>query len=72
MPYAQEFLTWSVSRFDCYWLTSLDRCGGNNRIRRAFRIAWNEWQLPGELEILFEAVTQQYGTTTPADSAAWP
>ncbi len=56
MPYALEFLTWSVSRFDCYWLTSLDRCGGNNRIRRAFRIAWNEWQLPGELEIIFVAV----------------
>ena len=56
MPYALEFLSWSVSRFDCYWLTSLDRCGGNNRIRRAFRIAWNEWQLLGDLEILFEAV----------------
>ncbi len=56
MPYALEFLTWCVSRFDCYWLTRLDRCGGNNRIRRAFRIAWNEWQLPGELEIIFEAV----------------
>jgi len=56
MPYALEFLSWCVSRFDCYWLTRLDRCGGNNRIKRAFRIAWNEWQLPGELEILFEAV----------------
>ncbi len=56
MPYAQEFLKWSVSRFDCFWLTSLDRCGGKNRIKRAFRVAWNYWQLPGELEILFEAV----------------
>ncbi len=56
MPYAREFLSWSVSRFDCYWLTGLDHSGGNNRIRRAFRIAWNEWRLPDELEILFEAV----------------
>ncbi len=56
MPYALEFLSWAVSRIDCYWLTSLDRCGGNNRIRRAFRIAWNIPNLPGELEILFEAV----------------
>ena len=56
MPYGLEFLSWAVSRFNCYWLTRLDRSGGNNRIRRAFRIALNEWQLPGDLEILFEAV----------------
>ena len=56
MPYAREFLTWSVSRFDCHLLTDLDRCGGKNRIRRAFRIAWDHWQLPDDLEMLFEAV----------------
>ncbi len=56
MPFALEFLTWSVSRFDCFWLTDLDRCGGKNRIKRAFRIALNERRLPVELEIVFEAV----------------
>ncbi len=56
MPYGLEFLSWAVSRFNCYWLTRLDRSGGNNRIKRAFRIAWNIPNLPGEIEILFEAV----------------
>lgn len=56
VPHALEFLSWAHLRFECYWLTSLDRGGGNNRIKRAFRIALNLPSLPGELEFLFEVV----------------
>ena len=48
VPHALEFLSWAVYRFEC--------SGGNNRIKRAFRIAWDLPSLPGELEILLEAV----------------
>ena len=56
-PYALEFLTWAVNGFECHWLTSLDQRGGNNRIRRAFRVALELPALTGDLEILFECVS---------------
>ena len=56
-PHALEFLTWAVYGFECHWLTSLDQRGGNNRIRRAFRVALELPALTGDLEILFECVS---------------
>ena len=55
-PYVLDFLTWAVYGFECYWLTSLDRSGSDTRIKRAFRVALNLPNLPGELELLFQAV----------------
>ena len=55
-PYALEFLSWAIEGFECYWLTSLDQRGGDNRIRRAFRIALELPARTGDFDILFECV----------------
>lgn len=54
--YALDFLTWAAQGFECHWLTSLDRRGGDARIRRAFRFALGLPALTGEIEILFECI----------------
>lgn len=35
----RSFLDWATGRFDCMWLTSHDRSGGNEAIRAIFRQA---------------------------------
>ena len=52
--YALQFLSWAIAGFDCFWLTSLDRDGGDMRIRRAFQIVMNTPSLPSEFDLLFE------------------
>ena len=67
VPYALDFLASVVNRFDCYWLTGLDRRGGNNQIKRAFRIALNQWHLLDELEFLFYQVNTTYWENDPVE-----
>ena len=62
-PYVLDFLTWAVYGFECYWLTNLDRSGGDTRIKRAFRVALNLPSPPGELELLFDMVETTFWET---------
>lgn len=66
-PYALQFLSWAANGFECFWLTGLNRDGGDHRIRRAFRIALNMPALPSEFDILFECVRPTVWDTAMAE-----
>lgn len=60
LPYALDFLKWAVLEFDCHWLTRLDRLGGFEEIKRAFKSAMGLTERSGELDLLFHLVQPTY------------
>ena len=65
---APEFLSCAALECECFWLTRMDRRGGDYRIRRAFRLALGIPRIEGDLEILFECITPTYWDEVPAEA----
>jgi hypothetical protein len=63
LPYALDFLEWAVLEFDCHWLTRLDRLGGFEEVKRAFKVTLDLPERSGELDLLFHLVQPTYWET---------
>ncbi len=63
VPHALNFLRWASLKFECHWLTRLDRDGGFVETERAFKAALGLPETSGELDLLFHLVQPTYWET---------